>query len=68
MVFFMMIPGHKRNSGTPRALQEDAKWRVLFGSSPGQAAGDDSAAIVAERRRMTSWAMATISRARTCLA
>src|SRR6202158_6622480 len=28
MVFFMVIPGHKRNSGTPRSPQEEAKWRV----------------------------------------
>jgi hypothetical protein len=33
-----------------------------------QAADDDSAASAAERRRITSWAMATMSRGRTCLA
>src|SRR6202521_2214364 len=28
MLFFIVIPEHKQHPGTPRSLQEDAKWRV----------------------------------------
>src|SRR6266699_1718834 len=28
MVFFMVVPVEKENSGKPRASQKDAKWRV----------------------------------------
>jgi hypothetical protein len=72
MVFFMVIPEHTQNSGKPRAHHR----KIQNGAFPalqslwqqkGQAAGDDSAAIAAERRRITSWAMATISLGRTCL-
>jgi hypothetical protein len=73
MVFFMMVPEHKQNPSKPdghrRKMQNGAfpELQSLWQQTD-QAAGDDSAASAAERRRITSWAMATMSRGRTCLA
>ncbi len=72
MVFFMVVPVPKQNSGKPRGATRykiAPFWRgnFFFISRKVQATGDDSAAIAVERRRITSWAMATMSRERTCL-
>jgi hypothetical protein len=73
MVFFMMVPVAKQNSGNHAhnaaryKMAPFGRSNLFFGSRAVQAADDDSAAIAAGRRRITSWAIATMSRDRTCL-